>query len=155
MMFRSEGEKQVSRRQQIITVIFTVFLLALYFLNLVPLTDTDIKINNLWIFFFPIQILLTLYSAWHYSKKSENLLFLQSVLLLLSWLTRYSTTFNPSSFITNSYFIYDLSGTFEIGFNISVEEILYAIFSITAIGLSIWPSLKRRLLKKSAVASLM
>lgn len=154
MMFRSESEKHFSRRQQILTLILTVFLLALYFLNIVPLTDADIKINTLWVFFFPIQIILTLYSAWHYSKKSENLLFLQSGLLFFSWLTRYSTTLNPSPFITNSYFFYDLSGVFEIGIKISVEEILYAILSISAIGLSVWPSLQRKLLKKPAVASI-
>lgn len=154
MMFRSESEKQFSKRQQLITLILAVFLLALYLMNIVPRTETDIKINNLWVFFFPIQIIMTFYSVWSYTKKNKNLLFLQSVLLLFSWLTRYSTTLDPSPLITSSYFSYDLSTTFEIGIKMSVEEILYAILSLTAIGLSIWSSLKRRLLKKPALASI-
>jgi hypothetical protein len=97
---------------------------------------------------------MTFYSAWSYTKKYENLLFLQSVLLLFSWLTRFSNTLDPSPLITPLYFSYDLSTTFEIGIKMSVEEILYAILSLTAIGLSIWPALKRRLLKKPAVASI-
>lgn len=154
MLFRSEGEKQLSKRQQIVTLILAAVLVALYLLNIVPRTDSEIKINNLWVFFFPIQIMITLYSAWRYPTQSGNLLFLQSGLLLFSWLTRFAATFDSSPFITNSYFVYDLSTTFEIGIKISVEEILYAIFSITAIGLSIQPLVKRRRLKKPALASI-
>ena len=153
-MFRSEDEEQSSKRQQIILLILAVALIVLYLWNIVPHTVSDIKINNLWVLFFPIQIITTLYSAWRYTPRSENLLFLQLVLLLLSWLTRFSAFYHPSPLMTNSYFVYDLSTTFEIGIKMSVEEILYAIFSTTAIGLSIRSLVKRKLLKKPALASI-
>jgi len=154
MMFHSEGENQFSKRQKIVTLIFAIFLLAIYLFNIVPRTGSDIKINNLWVFFFPLQIMTTLYSVWRYTTQSENWLFLQSGLLLFSWFTRFTATFDPLPFVSNSYFIYDLSTTFEIGIKISMEEILYTIFSITAIGLSIQPLVKRRRMKKLALASI-
>ena len=153
VMFRSEDEKQYSNRQQVITLLLAVALIVLYLWNIIPQSGSEIKINNLWVFFFPIQILTTLYSVWRYTTRSGNLLLLQSVLLLLSWVTRFSVTFDPASFMTNSYFIYDLSTKFEIGISISIEEILYIIFSISAIALSIQPVLKRNLLKQPALAS--
>jgi hypothetical protein len=152
MRFRFEDEIQFSKRQQIVTLILAVLLFTAYLLNIVLKTDTDLKINGLWTFFFPIQIMVTLYSAWRYTTQSRNLLLLQSALLLLSWMTRYSTILDPYSFMTNSYFIYDLTGRFEIG--IAFDEILYTILSVIAIGLSIWPGLKRRLLKKPVLASI-
>jgi hypothetical protein len=67
-------------------------------------------------------------------------------------MTRYSTILDPSSFMANSYFIYDLTGRFEVG--IAIDDILYAILSVTAMGLSIWPGLKRRLLKKPVLVAI-
>jgi hypothetical protein len=67
-------------------------------------------------------------------------------------MTRYSTILDPSSFMTNSYFVYDLTGRFEIG--LALDEILYAILSVTAIGLSIWPRLKRKVREKPVLASI-
>ena len=153
-MFRSEDEKQFSKRQKIITFLLAVTLIVLYLWNIVPQLSSDIKINNLWVFFFPIQIVTTLYSVWRYTTQSGKLLLLQSVLLLLSWLTRFSAMLDISPFMTNSHFIYNLNTTFEFGIRISIEEILYLIFSISAIGLSIQPVLKRKLLKKPTLASI-
>ena len=148
-MFRSTDEKQYSKQQQFITFILAVALIVLYLWNMIPQSGSDIKINNLWVFFFPIQIMTTLYSVWHYTTRSRNLLLLQSVLLLLSWVTRFSAIYDPAQLMTNSYFVYDLSTTFEIGITISIEEIFYLIFSSISIGLSIQPILKRKLLKQS------
>jgi uncharacterized membrane protein len=154
MIFRSEGERRNLNRQRTVTLILAVFLIALYFLNIIPRTSTDIKINNLWVFFFPIQIMMTLYSVWRYTRKSENLLFLQFALLLLSWLTQFSSTLDYTPHLMNSYILYDLSTTFEAALGVSVEELLYAIFSLTAIGLAVWPLLKRKLHKKPILASI-
>ena len=131
MMFRSENENQFSKRQQIVMMILAVGLIVLYLWNIVSWSGSDIKINNLWVFLFPIQIMTTLYSTWRYTSRSGNLLFLQSVLLLLSWATRFFATLDPSPSMTSSYFIYDINTTFEIGIKISVEEILYAVLSFT------------------------
>jgi hypothetical protein len=154
MIFRSEGERRNLNRQRTVILVLAVFLIALYFLNIIPRTSTDIKINNLWVFFFPIQIIMTLYSVWRYTKRSETLLLLQSALLLLSWLTRYSTTLDHPLLLTNSYILYNLNTTFEAALKISVEEMLYAIFSITAIGLPIWPLLKRKRHQKPVLTSI-
>jgi hypothetical protein len=54
--------------------------------------------------------------------------------------------------MTNSYFVYDLTGRFEIG--IAIDDILYVILSVIAMGLSIWPGLKRRVRKPPVLATI-